>query len=324
MGQAAQLTEIADSLRTTAGVYTSTGEDLDTTTLALTGVVQNLLTNWKGASPVAFANACNKAWNDAGKISGSLSSTAAALTALAGSIESNIGPINNYETQELITVDKSALASAQLAASTAQAAIAAAVAQQAAAIEAAAGEVGVCSTAEGGPWGEKGLQLNATQQGSGENTPGFLKGAPGFIKANWKTAFILGTANTLPYMLSDALKGKDPFMDKSLYPIWAANVAQGFAAKNVFTSSQKLVATTYADKFFNLIGIADPSSRLVITQSLIGSGIIGDGVVLTPWLVTHLWNVVKDGWEDSEGKTTTPTLPPPQIPGGGIYSQNGK
>lgn len=166
MGQAAQLAEVADALRTTAGVYTSTVSDLNSTTFILTGVVQELLAGWQGASSQAFVNACNKAWNDEGKISSSLSSTASALTALAGVLENNITSISAYETDSAsTTIQPAALQATEQAANLAWAAIASAVAEQAAAIEAAAAQVGVCSIGEGGPWDATGLKNGAVPPG---------------------------------------------------------------------------------------------------------------------------------------------------------------
>lgn len=183
MGQAAQLAEVADTLRTTAGVYTSTDSDLDSTTFILTGVVQELLAGWQGASSQAFVNACNKAWNDEGKISGSLSSTASALTALAGALENNITSISAYETDSAsTTIQPAALQAAEQAANLAWAAIASAVAEQAAAIEAAAAQVGVCSIGEGGPWSEGGWNAGTSQDPPKKT---FL---PGDSASSWRDA----------------------------------------------------------------------------------------------------------------------------------------
>lgn len=158
MGQAEQLDAAVSALRTTSGIYNDTGTELTAITIGLSGVMQNLLVNWQGSSQQAFVQACNRAWGDQQAVSGSLSGAATALNTLAGTLETQAISIRNLERLENSdTIKPPQLQAAQSAADTAWAAIAAAVAQQAGAVNAAATQVGVCSTGEGGPWGDTGL-----------------------------------------------------------------------------------------------------------------------------------------------------------------------
>jgi len=300
MGQAAQLAEVADALRTTAGVYTSTGNDLDTTTFALTGIVENLLASWQGASSTAFVNACNKAWNDEEKISGSLSSTASALTALAGVLENNATSIGTYETDAAsTTIQTAALQAAGQAADLAWAAIASAVTEQAAAIEAAAAQVGVCSIGEGGPWDDNGLNLKASNPDPGQGTAG-----SGTTKTySWVAKLLARLAgpgmkllsrllDSLPVSLQKAVATLVGGAGNALPAALTSGVLSGPTLSTFITASLgSLVGSYVVDALAVALGEGVASSATTITSLTIAGG-VGMGVltvyVLKPLVLNNI------------------------------------
>jgi uncharacterized protein YukE len=313
MSQAAQLSEIATALRTTAGNYDTTSTDLGGVTAAVSIVAEGLLTSWQGASSQAFATACNQIWGDGQNVGTSLGTASAALNAVAASIDSNIGPIETYTNPafQSYTIDPNELTAAKQAADTALAAIAAVALSQAAAVNGAAATVGVCSTGEGGPWDGTGLNQNAL-----DGLKGLLRGKlswlngysnmPGFWQGFLRVVFV-GVANTWTAIQSTYIT---PNALGFLIPTLLTNFGGGFLASGIIDS-------------IYFLGIdASETSSVAILQALIGGFTLGSLTSLGFWIVdpktgssggvTPSVRTLANGDEDSttteeDGSTTSVT-----------------
>lgn len=113
----------------------------------------------------------------------------------------------------------------------------------------------------------------------------FIKGIPKFLKTNTKVAVGVGTFNTMPYVVKDLTQGKNPLADSGFWQLYSANLAQGYVAGPVLTSAKSLLG---------VLGVAQTDGNIAIAQSILGSGVVGDGVVATPWLIKRL----KEVWHD--------------------------
>lgn len=113
----------------------------------------------------------------------------------------------------------------------------------------------------------------------------FIKGIPKFLKTNTKVAVGVGTFNTSIYATKDLLQGKNPLADNGFWQIYAANLAQGYVAGPVLTGAKSLLG---------VLGVAQTDGNIAIAQSILGSGMIGNSIVATPWLIKQL----KEIWRD--------------------------
>jgi hypothetical protein len=120
----------------------------------------------------------------------------------------------------------------------------------------------------------------------GSGAAKIMKSASKYIKANTRVALLVGTANSTPYAVSDVIHGKNPLADGKFWQLYMANLAQGYVAAPVLKSAKSLLT---------ILKLPLTEANTAIAQSFIGSGLVGNGVVATPWLIKELkqaWHAV--------------------------------
>jgi hypothetical protein len=305
-----QLQEAAIALATTAGKYTAVSEELVAIATTALAAGQDVTSHWRGKAPASFLTSLDKLAGDVSNIAGALAASATAMLSLAQVIGSQSGAIATanqltaHEPAHPSSAQAQQLSNALLAANAAMGAITSAANAAAGQLDEVEG-VGTCSTGEipdSATLKQLSAELQALQAGGrGSKPPGgrppttggepsgggpeWLSRFAQFFKKNWLAGIIVGTFNTSPYATTDLIHGKDPFTDSKFWAVYVSNVAQGFLAGPILNKAGVITAKVpWLD--------ANSKAQQVMIQSMIGSGIMGNGIVLTPWGISQIYNAI--------------------------------
>lgn len=100
MGQAAQLAAASGDLRGASSKYVGAAAELETMVGTMSGVVNGLITQWKGLGSDGFVTAWKAAARDAFRTIDALGGTGGAMTQLADTIDENLQAISLGESME--------------------------------------------------------------------------------------------------------------------------------------------------------------------------------------------------------------------------------
>lgn len=334
MGVADTYEQIATSLRTTANTYTTKSSSLQTQSTTLAGVVQSLVTGndrWAGGGSGSFQNAFSKAQGDNSNIRSALTAASGNMTSLAQTIEDNLPAIRTYESyvnsqsavpnmpQSVADQFRQAMQTAEQNSATATAAIALMVSSMASQLDAAANQVGVCSTGEKGK-GKDGINYADDGQGTDQPPPKKSLGAKFadtplgrfigqlLLRLDSFLGGLPGPVNRLITIIGGALNNS-----------MAAIASSGFTSSTITVFVSNIVSMAIATEVVNFLaasGLALTSPGFVFIQSLIGGAIIG---LIIAQVIKWIKSISFDGSSAPNPKpqpspTTTPIVTPTYRP----------
>lgn len=237
MSKADMFEQVAETLRKTAGTYTTKSSLLQTQSQGLTAVVQNLVTGadrWAGSGSLAFQGSFSRAQGDYQNIISALTQASGSLNSMAQIIEDNLPAIRSYESyvqseSAIPSMPPSAakqfqqeLQTAQQLSAMADMAISLMADAMSAQVDAAAQEVGVCSTGDGQGSGQGG-DTNYARLGR-KGPDGKLRFLPGeSYRQGWKWDAVL--AKLITSLIVGALNYEGSKFWSKIVPGWGIGLS---------------------------------------------------------------------------------------------------